>query len=203
MSYSGGFLFLFAVIVLLFFILLVPFTLRIKLHNLQHDTNISVSVSIMLCGRITILSLYRILGAETGLSPDIILKRTEGRVQLKGKKLRKAINLLQRLNRAVLWHELNVMLRIGTGDPAATGIITGILHALGGLFSVILQRNQQFLKINPIILVYPSFFEKELKYHLSLALSTSLGRLMYRVLFSRPNKQEVTRRWQNSIPSRT
>lgn len=158
MSYSGCLLFLFAVIVLLFFILLVPFTLRIKLHNLQHDTNISVSVSIMLCGRIPILSLHRILGAETGLSPNIFLKRTEGRVHLTGKKLHKAINLLQRLNRAVLWHELNIMLRIGTGDPAATGIITGILHALGCLFTVILQRNQQFLKINPIILVYPSFF---------------------------------------------
>lgn len=204
MSYSG-FLFLFVVVVflLLLFILLVPFTLRIKVDNLRHDSNISLSLGIMLCGRIQILSLQRIIGAETGFSPYKILKIAERRVKLRKQNLHKAITLLQRLNNAVVWHEMVAMLRVGTGDPAATGMITGILRGLGGVFSAKLQQNRYFWKNKPVIHVYPSFFEKELKYLLAIELSTSLGRILYNVLILRPNKKEVTRWWQNSIPSRT
>lgn len=201
MFYSG-FLFLFVIVLIIFLlcILLVPITLRIKLDNLRHDSNISLSLAVKLCGRMQIFSLQRILGAETGYK---VLKIADRRVKLSKQDLHKAVTLLQRLHSAVAWHETEVMLRFSTGDPAATGIIAGILHGLGGVLSAKLRRTRHFRKKKPVILVYPSFFEKELKYHLAIELSSSLGRIFYSVLLLRPNKKEVPRWWQNSIPFRT
>jgi hypothetical protein len=159
----------------------------------------------MLCGRIPILSLQRTLEVETGFSPNKIvkIKIADRRVKLSKQDLHRAITILERLNSAVAWHEIEVMLRFSTGDPAATGIIAGILYGLGGVLSAKLRRTRHFLKKKPVILVYTSFFEKELKYHLEIELSSSLGRILYSVLLLRPNKKEVTRWWRNSIQSRT
>ncbi|MEW5922077.1 MAG: DUF2953 domain-containing protein [Bacillota bacterium] len=206
MSISSWFLYFFASLVLLFFILFVPFTLRIKLHNLRDDNTIFVSVKVILFRRIPLFSLQRLWGRKKGenedFTPEVLFKRLQGLGQglSPGKRLRHGIVYLLRLGGALQWHELTLLLRAGTGDPAVTGLTIGVLHSLGSMLLQTLRRYWRFGKKPPLFLIYPSFLEQELKFFIAIECSAGVGRLLYSVLFPRLNKKEVTRRWQNNIP---
>lgn len=205
MFLSGWFLYFFIFIFALFITLFVPFSLRIKLHNLREDNNISIAASFFLFRSLKLFSLQKIWQRALEDVPA-------GKIYFRFQKIGRGIPLLKKfqigtisllsLGRAFYWNEFTILLKAGTGDPAITALAVGCSQALGGIMSKSLQRYWRFGK-NPLILVYPSFTEEELKFSLSMEITTSLARIISRILFAAYKTKEATQRWQNSILFRT
>lgn len=210
MSFSNWFLF-FVILKILFFVLLfLPLTLRIKLHNLRDDNNIFLMLQVRWIRHLKLLTLQKVFSWDQEendeiISLDLLLKQL---LQRPGrlpdlKQLGSRGNFLLRLGSALDWHELLVLLRIGTGDAAATGMSIGFMRSLVGSISYILNKKWRFKNARPLLLVYPYFLEKKLTYYVNIECSLVPGPFICRLFLAGKKNKEVTRRCQKNIPSRT
>ncbi len=206
MSLLGWFLFFIAVILM---ILLVPFTVRIKLHNVRDDITVGFVFKLLLFRRLCIFTLRRSMGKQRkDIEDDILCKLLKKYILSekglpRGKQLKIVSIYIMRVGAALDWHEMMVLLRVGTGDAASTGINIGLLRSLGGVVSHVLRKKWRFRGKEPLILTYPYFLERNFKFYITAEFSTGLGQLMYRVLFPSQNNKEVTSRWQKNIQFKT
>jgi hypothetical protein len=205
MSFMGWFLFFIAALSMILF---VPFTLRIKLHNVRDDITTVFILKFLLFRRLSLFTLHRTLKKNMEDVEDDILRMWLKKLFLsehglpRGKQIRRLSGYLFSLSSALDWHEMMVLIKIGTGDAASTGINIGLLRSLGGLFSNILRKKWRFREKDPLVLVYPYFLERNFKFYITAEFSAGLARLLYRVLLPSQNNKEVTRRWQKNIPFR-
>ncbi len=205
MSFWGWFLFLIAAI---FVILFVPFTVRIKLHNVRDDSSIALVFKFLLFRRLCLFTLRRSMGKQREDIEDDILRMLlkkyflSEKGLLRGKQLKIVSSYMMRVGAALDWHEMMILLRVGTGDAASTGTIIGLLRSLGGVLSHMLRKKWRFRGKGPLILTYPYFLERKFIFYITAEFSIGLGQLLYRVLSPSQNNKEVTRRWQKNIPFR-
>jgi len=152
------FLFLFAA---LFFILLLPLTIRIKWSSLRENKGILLELNVSLFSRINIIALQKGVHPAGGKAGTLLSLLTENiaRIGLPG-----AAGLLLRFSRSVKWKQCDLFIRAGTGDAAWAGIISGALHMLAGLLSRPLYERAFNKKCRPRLFVYPSFLKKELSF---------------------------------------
>ena len=180
MHFPGLSFYVVAAAVLLLLLFLLPFTLRIKLHNLRDDSSVLVTLKVALFGRIPLFALQKTLGRGGDIYPGWLVTffRRPGPYGPVG---------LLRVGAALNWQELTVLLRTGTGDPASTGVAVGLLRALGGLLAIKLRHRAHFAPGAPLIRIYPSFWKQEFTYALTAEGSGTLGLFVYNILFPRLN----------------
>lgn len=190
MSFSGWFLFF--IIILLFAALFLPFTVRIKLHNLRDDNNIFLTFKLMLFRSVSVYAVQKTLGEEAGekkkaFPVNILLRGISnlGKYLPPHKQVGRFGHYLLRLGGALDWHEMTVLLKVGTGDAAATGINMGLIRSLCGIITHMLQKHWRFKEKDPLILSYPYFLEKKLTFHITAEYSVSFARLLYRIVSCR------------------
>lgn len=189
MSFSGWFLFFIITVTFFMMLLLAPLTVRIKIHNLRDDNNIVLLFSLSLFRRVSILVIHRTMGAkdergEKGVSLNLFLNHLLEKVRDPSgiKQLQGAGKYLLQLGYALDWHDFTILLKVGTGDAAVTGIKIGLLRTLGNILSYMLQERWRFKERSPLILAYPYFLENKFKFYITAECGAAPVILLYRML---------------------
>ncbi len=204
MSFSGWFLFF--ITILLISVLFLPLTVRIKLHNLRDDNNIFLTFRLMLFRSVPVYATQKRLGEEAGEKKkafpfNVLFKGIlDPEIYLSSHKLLGHIGYyLLRVGGALNWHEMTVLLKVGTGDAASTGISMGMIRSLCGIITHMLQKHWRFRDKDPLILSYPYFLQKKLTFHIIVECSAGIAPLLYRIFLPGQTNKEVKRRWQKNI----
>ena len=185
MSYFWWVLFF---VVVAFMMLFLPFSLRIKFHNVRDDTTVVMVLNFMLFRRLCLYTFRRSMGKQREDVEDDILRKLLKQFFLsekslpRGKQVQIVSSYMMRVGAALNWHEIMVLLRIGTGDAASTGINIGLLRSLCGIISHMLQKKWRFIEKDPLFLTYPYFLERKIKFYITAECSTGLGQFLYRFI---------------------
>lgn len=166
-----------------------PLGVRIKIDNLrENNTNnfILLVVTFLIFYRLKIFKLKKIILSFSDQQENaglLLLQRLT--TIIKDEKIRRLISILKNpllmhffLNTAK-YKKLDFFLKIGSGDPAWTAILTACLRSFFGILSPYLLRFLFFKQGKPRLLIYPSFLRQELLFLFSLEISFNLARLLY------------------------
>ncbi len=168
-SYYLFLLFLFLTLLLLLVLLLLPLTIRISINNLRKANTVSFELKLFLAGRFKLFVYKKILFTlKIGEEGDVFLslwrlfaEEKRGWKEPRERTIKKHLLIIHRLISAFGWERMDLYLKLGTGDPSRTGLITGFLRFLSGMLSLYLAKKTG-LRQKPGIFVYPSFFKREL-----------------------------------------
>lgn len=172
----------------LFLLFLLPLEIRISFDNLRQDKGISLQMAALLWGRVTLFKLLRTFPAGFKITSfselaDALVAEKDSWYKSEKKRLQKIVSLVYCYMQSVTWKDFDLVLKIGTGDPAWTALLTGFLRCLFGWGSPRVTRLLSFKKGNrPRFLVYPSFQESEFVFLLSVEFVTGGLRTLYYVL---------------------
>ncbi|NLL21709.1 MAG: DUF2953 domain-containing protein [Firmicutes bacterium] len=165
---SFYFLFLLLLLLsLLLVILLLPLKIRISINNLRKTNTVFFELNLFFWRRFKLFSYQRHLLSlkeeEEGLLPLLLsfMKKKQGRIEPRERGIKKHLLIIYRLITAFGWERMDLHVKLGTGDPSWTGIITGFLSFLSDMLSLYISKTTGSRR-RPGIFVYPSFFQKEL-----------------------------------------
>lgn len=167
---AKSFYFWFLLLLLLIILLLLPLTIRISINNLRKANSVSFELFILLSKRFQLFAYKKALFS---------LNKNEGthvisffRSLLGGKQSWKEPREIRTIKRLLFIYRLissfgcerlDLYIKLGTGDPSLTGIITGFLRSFFGIISLLIANNLG-VRQRPGFFVYPSFFQKELRF---------------------------------------
>lgn len=147
-----------------------PLKIKFFIGNLQKDKRLSLEISIYLPGSVKIASFKKSL-FFTPLDLDTAGPKDKEILEKRGKLLknflitylRKRFFLINRYLLTIKWEKIELYFKIGTGDAALTGILTGFLRQIAAFFSVFFPSIYQ-MKGRPRIYIFPSFLSKEITF---------------------------------------
>lgn len=179
LSFYLWFLFLFVAVIILW----LPLQIRISMNNLRKDNSVSLEMEIFILGRVKLFRWKKhFLVTENVffLSEMLASIAERGRwwKELSTIRLRKILFLMYRFILALKWRQLDIYVKLGAGDAAWTGVLTGLLRYLSAMVSADLSKRFH-LENRPRILVYPSFLQKETNFSLLMVFYTSGAVLIY------------------------
>jgi len=174
---------------LLFFVLIFPFFLplwiRISFHNLRKDNSVSFELEISL------LNSLRMFLYKKNFSPTVNEENLENFLKylprfsniVYQRKLywisfSKLKHILDYFLSSFTWERMDILCKLGTGDPAATGIITGFLRFISSVVSYHIINSFTFTGKKPRILMYPSFLKRELFFFISININSSVAKIL-------------------------
>lgn len=175
-----GSLFLF--IILLF---LLPVEVRITIDNLRKDKSISLQLIILFWGKVKLRQIKRIFPAAFQINSfleqcNALVKEKEEWYKSGKAQLQKTAGAVYHLMRTAIWKKFDLKVKLGSGDPAWTALLTGFLRYLSGRGSPHVLRLLSFKKgKRPLFLFYPSFLEREYIFLLSVEFTVSGLKLIY------------------------
>ncbi len=160
-------LFLFLLLVLI--ILLLPLTIRISINNLRKANTVFFELNFFLLGGVKLFSYNRVLlslkkeaeGDGLLLLLHSLMEKKQDWKESYKRGINKHLLFIYRLITAFGWERMDLYVKLGSGDPAWTGIITGFLRFLSSMLSLYISKTAGSCQ-RPGIFVYPSFFQKEL-----------------------------------------
>ena len=178
-------LFLLFSLILLIILVLLPLTIRISINNLRKANTVSFEFNLFLLGRFKLFSYKRILLSLNEGEGDTLLsllcslmEKKQGWEKSREREIKKHLLLILRLITAFGWERMDLYVKLGTGDPSWTGIITGFLRFLSSMLSLYLLKIAGSCQ-RPGIFVYPSFFQKELVFSFRAEFSLNGLRIIY------------------------
>lgn len=167
---AKSFCFWFLLLLLLIILLLLPLTIRISINNLRKANSVSFELFILLLKRFqlfaykkTLFTLNKNEGTHVISLLRSILEGKQSWKEPREIRIKKHLLLIYRLISAFGWERLDLYIKLGTGDPSWTGIITGFLRSFFGILSLLISNNLG-VRQRPGFFVYPSFFQKELSF---------------------------------------
>jgi len=145
-----------------------PLKIKFLIGNLQKDNCISLEISIYLSGSLKVVSFKKSLffkGLDTAgpKGKEIWEKRVKLLKNFLITYLSKRFFLINRYLLTIKWEKIALYFKIGTGDAALTGMLTGFLHQMAAFFSILFPRFYQ-MKGRPRIYIFPSFLSREITF---------------------------------------
>jgi len=167
--------------VLLPAILFLPLKIRISFDNLRKDSSVSFQLSFYLPGPILIGRFKKNIfipkiKVASGLTLQSIWKNYWG--ILTKTRLHKLLFIACRFALASRWKVIDIKIKVGTGEAAWTGLLTGLLRQVaavvsGYLFQVLSMEQR------PRLLVYPSFGPKGFVFSFHVEFYASIISIFY------------------------
>ena len=168
-----------------FIILLLPVTIRIKIDNWRKNNFISFEIELFF---LTIHRTYSPQRLSRIFQSPAIRTGSWARI-FQDKYLKRKINILlanlsffNRQLKTFQWQYMDINLKISAGDPARTALLIGSSLSISGLLSLHLEKIYAFKK-RPRFRIFPSFAVMSIYFELFFQFKTSLGRLFYLGLY--------------------
>ncbi|MGI5875697.1 MAG: DUF2953 domain-containing protein [Dethiobacteria bacterium] len=170
---------------LVLLLLLWPITVCIKIDNLRENKTIKFLLELYIFKRTKVFRVKKGINVDNkidGQRLSTFFCKPEASGKSKGSRIFQFLRKYQwptcYFLRTLRWDELDFFLRLGTGDPAWTAIITGFLRSFAGLLSFYLSRYLIFIAQKPRLLIYPSFFKQEFSFMFSIEFNFNLLKVL-------------------------
>lgn len=152
-------------------IVVVPFTIRIKINNWRKNNSISLEIKFLFFALHKTFGFSRFSVATQNIASRIFFFQDIN-------SLFAGLAFFNRQLKALNWRYLSLKITIGNGNPAETALIAGSLLGTSGFLSRYLKKHYSFKK-QPRFFIYPSFTARIFYFDLLFAFKTSVGRLLY------------------------
>lgn len=173
---------LLGVIFLILILLLSRITITCNITYTQSEQSFSITVSLYR------IRLYKKKEEITVEDEDVHTGRRDINLDSFQGDLREAIHLLSKLNsianyilKNTYFHKLKWLTAGGTGDASSTGIATGGVWSIKGIFIGMIAEKSN-LKCKPVIHVTPHFQQQHFLSTFDCMVSLKLGKAMYALL---------------------
>ncbi len=169
--------FYFLLIGLFFLLLLIPFRLRIEIHNLRDNNVIHFTLMLLVFNRLQLLTIKKNFHWFNIFEGKKILGTWNNIFRTKKDPEKFFIGMkdyfsscLQQFLKHMPCTSFVMTIKIGTGDPAWTGILTSILRVSSSLLvSKFAPASHQVVRTS----IFPSFYHRELSLYLFLEVKLS------------------------------